>query len=197
MLESQAVASFIKAFALIFAIMDPFGSLPVFLVVTRNLNPVNRIKAANKALIVATAVVLIFLFMGTQILELFDISVSDFKIAGGALLLVLGAQLVFDFGKKETPSKDFNVAATIIGVPLITGPGVITSIIVLAADPNTGMWVTLAAALTSLFVNWLILSNATRLLKVLGQNMIDISSKILGLLLIAVAVSFIRSGLGF
>jgi multiple antibiotic resistance protein len=191
------IASFIKAFALIFAIMDPFGSLPVFLIVTKNLDPENRIKAANKALIVATTVVLIFLFMGTQILELFNISVSDFKIAGGALLLVLGAQLVFDLGKKETPSKDFNVAATIIGVPLITGPGVITSIIVLAADPNTGMWITLAAALTSLFVNWLILSNATRLLKLLGQNIIDISSKILGLLLIAVAVSFIRSGLGF
>lgn len=194
MLETFAIAGFLKAFALIFAIMDPFGSLPIFLILTRKLSNENRIKAANKALVVATVVVLLFLFLGTQIMQLFAISVDDFKIAGGAVLLVLGVQLVFDLGKKETPSKDFNVAATMIGVPIITGPGVITSVIVLAADPSIGLFVTALAALASLFANWLILSNANKVLKFLGPSIIQIGSKILGLLLIAMAVGFIRSG---
>ncbi|MFH0972168.1 MAG: MarC family protein [Candidatus Micrarchaeota archaeon] len=195
MFESITIESFLRAFALIFAIMDPFGSLPVFLVITKKLNEANRMKAANQALIVATAVVLVFLFFGDNILELFNIRPSDFKIAGGAVLLILGAQLVFGYGKKEVREiKDYHVAATIIGVPLITGPGVITSLIVLTA--SEGVLVTLFAALAALSINWLILRNSNRLLKVVGMNAIEIASRVFGLLLIAVAVGFIRMGLG-
>ncbi len=194
MLESLPIEPFLRAFALIFAIMDPFGSLPVFLVVTKKFSKINRMKAANQALLVATSVVIIFILFGNYILGAFNITSANFKIAGGAVLLILGAQLVFGYGKKERPIADYHVAATIIGVPLITGPGVITSLIVLSYDPAIGFWVTLLAALTSLFVNWVILLNAGRLLKVLGPNVIEISSRVLGLLLIAVAVGFIRSG---
>ncbi|MFH1258109.1 MAG: MarC family protein [Candidatus Micrarchaeota archaeon] len=194
MLELFPLESFLKAFALIFAIMDPFGSLPVFLVVTKKFTEENRVKAANQALLAATAVVLVFLFFGNGILDLFRISYDDFRIAGGAVLLVLGAQLVFGYGRREQPGKDYHVAATIIGVPLITGPGVITSLIVLSA--SEGFLVTLCAALVSLFVNWVILLNSGKVFRLLGENVVNISSKVLGLLLIAVAVGFIRGGLG-
>ncbi|MEK6843356.1 MAG: MarC family protein [Candidatus Micrarchaeota archaeon] len=187
-----SLSSFISSFALLFAIMDPFASIPVFLSLTGKFSKENKMNAANQALIVATAVVAIFLFFGNTILQLFSISLSDFKIAGGGVLLILGAQLVFGWEKKEKPTKDYHVAATIIGVPLITGPGVITSVIVLTA--TEGLFVTMLAAAASLFANWIILRNSYRLLSFFGSNSIEILSKVMGLLLIVVAVGFIRAG---
>ncbi|MBI5224661.1 MarC family protein [Candidatus Micrarchaeota archaeon] len=188
-----SLSSFISSFALLFAIMDPFASIPVFLSLTGKFSAENKMKAANQALIVASVVVAIFLFFGSPILQLFGISLSDFKIAGGGVLLILGAQLVFGWEKKEKATKDYQVAATIIGVPLITGPGVITSVIVLTA--TEGLFVTFLAAAASLFANWVILRNSYRLLSFFGGNSIEILSKVMGLLLIAVAVGFIRAGL--
>ncbi|HLC48538.1 MAG TPA: MarC family protein, partial [Candidatus Norongarragalinales archaeon] len=126
MFQSFPVEPFLQAFVLLFAIMDPFASIPVFLSLTAKFKSEDRMRAANQALIVATGVVLLFLFFGNTILRYFGISIPDFKIAGGAVLLILGAQLVFGWEKKEKPSKNYHIAATIIGVPLITGPGVIT-----------------------------------------------------------------------
>ncbi|MEK6953741.1 MAG: MarC family protein [Candidatus Micrarchaeota archaeon] len=194
MFESFPVGPFLQAFVLLFAIMDPFASIPVFLSLTAKFKSGDRIKAANQALMVATGVVLLFLFFGNTILHFFGISLSDFKIAGGGVLLILGAQLVFGWEKKEKATKDYHVAATIIGVPLITGPGVITSVIVLAA--SDGILLTLVAAGAALFANWIILLNSQKLLKLFGQNIVEISSRVMGLLLIAVAVSFVRAGLG-
>ncbi|MFH1750874.1 MAG: MarC family protein [Candidatus Micrarchaeota archaeon] len=188
------MAGFVKSFALLFAIMDPFASIPVFLTLTKKLSSVDRMRAANQALYVATLVILIFLFFGTSILGLFGIRLSDFMIGGGAVLLVLGSQLVFGQEKREKATKDYHVAATIIGVPLITGPGVITTTIVLAA--SEGIFVTFLAAAASLFLNWVLLLNSGRLLKLVGSNSVEISSRVMGLLLIAVAVSYIRTGLG-
>lgn len=188
------LASFLKAFTLIFAIMDPFASIPVFMTLTKKFKSEDKVRAANQALMVAAAVIVVFLFFGTNILQLFGITLRDFKIAGGAVLGILGIQIVLGLGTEEKKTKDYHVAATIIGVPLITGPGVITSTIVLSA--SEGWLITLIAAAAALFLNWLMLRYSGKLHGLIGENFIEIFSKIMGLLLIAVAVGFIRSGLG-
>lgn len=192
---SASLPAFISSFLLLFAIMDPFASLPVFIALTKKFRQEQKSKAADQALIVASITVLVFLLFGTLILDFFSITIANFKIAGGLVLLIMGIQLVLSLGKEsERKPKDFHVAATIIGVPLITGPGVITTTIVLVA--SNGILITLLAALASLFVNWLILKQSERLYKFLGDNVVEILSKIMGLLLMAVAVGFIRDGLG-
>ncbi|VVB71412.1 MarC family integral membrane protein [uncultured archaeon] len=185
---------FLETFIQFFVIMDPFVSIPAFLSVTKKFTNLDKIAAANKAIIVAAIPILLFAFAGTFIFGWFGITISDFKIAGGIILVLLGIELVLnlDFGDKD--SKDPSASAIIIGVPLITGPGVITITILSVA--SYGILVTLFAGFLSLFLTYVLLRQAAWLQNTLGKDTLDILSRVMGLLLTAVAISFITSGIG-
>ncbi len=190
-----SIPAFLKAFTLFFAIMNPFETLPVFIALTEKLKKREKELAANQALIVAGSVVLVFIIFGKAVLGYFGISLGDFQIAGGIVLLVMGLQIVLGIGANKGNIRDYHVAATIIGVPLITGPGTITTTIVLVA--SEGVIVTFLGALASLLANWFILRESVNIYKYLGANTLAILSRVMALLLMAVAVSFIRAGFNF
>jgi len=182
---------FFKATVLLFAIMDPFASIPVFLAVTQKMKESEKTSSANYAAMVAGVLILVFLFFGKDLLNGMRITLEDFKIAGGIILLIMGAQILFGTRPKRK-AESYHAAAVIIGTPLITGPGVITTTIILTQE--VGVMITLAAAMLSLFLTWLMLRFSGRIQKFLGNQFVLIFSKVMGMLLMAVGISFIRGG---
>ena len=190
----QFIVNVSAAFSGLFVIMDPFVSIPVLLGISKGQPESVMKKSADQATIVAGALVLIFIFFGMAILESLEIDIDSFRIAGGIILMLLGLELVLGFSwSKEEENKDVHAAAILIGTPLITGPGVITTAIVYTR--NYGFVVTLVATILAILITWIILRQAYRINKILGPQVISVISKIMGMLLVAMAIEFIISGL--
>jgi multiple antibiotic resistance protein len=141
---------------------------------------------------VAAVLLLIFLLGGLSLLNILGVSFNGFKIAGGILLLIMGITSVLgiEFARKKDNIKS---AAILIGTPLLSGPGALTTIIILSKD--YGYIIPGVAALLVLIVSFFILQFSDKVAKFMGTEMIEIFSKILGLLLAALAVDFIHAGI--
>jgi len=190
------LASILISFTTIFIIMDPFASLPSFMALTQGYKDSELSKTANKAVLIAGILAIIFVFSGTTILNILSITLSDFRIAGGIVLALLGLENVLGFSFSNhlhKKSESLDSAAVLIATPLLTGPGLITSLIVLTQE--YGIYLVLISLLTALFISWLILRNAVFAKKLLGDKIILIFSKIMGLLLIAMGIAYIKAGL--
>ncbi|MBI5225777.1 MarC family protein [Candidatus Micrarchaeota archaeon] len=184
---------FIYAFVTLFVILDPFASIPAFLTLTRKLSDEDRRAVAHKAVLLAGILAFVFLFSGQTILNMLGVSLSSFKIAGGIVLGLMGLETILGFEINGNKEKDNDSIAVLIATPLLTGPGVITTSILLGHQ--VGLMVTAAAAFLALALAFIILHFAPRLHKVLGEKTINVFSKIMGLMLLALAVEFIRTGM--
>ena len=185
----------LKAFITLFVIMEPFGSVPIFIAMTSKMSLKQKVKNVNNALIVAAALLFLFLLFGVQVFNFFRISISSFEIAGGIVLLLIGIIYVLGLKiktEKERIGKD-SVAAIPIGTPLLTGPGVITSTVILV--DSYGMLITAIAAAITLALSWLVLRYSGFIYRMLGEHGSQILSRIMGLILAAIAVEFIRIGI--
>jgi multiple antibiotic resistance protein len=181
----------VYAVALLFFIFDPFASLPIFISMTKNMDDQEKERSANNAILVSAALFIIFTLLGTAILDLFGISLDAFRIAGGLVLILMAIEIVF--GLSLTRQGESNVAWVIIATPILSGPGVISTAILLTA--SVGSFTTIVAGVISLAVTWGLLRNSIFIVRKVGSNTIEIFSKIIGLLLAALAVEFILQGL--
>ncbi|MBI2558254.1 MarC family protein [Candidatus Woesearchaeota archaeon] len=182
----------IEAFIALFVIMDPIGSLPIFIGLTKGM-PLKEVKnSVDKSVFVAAVLLFAFLFLGQQIFDFFGINLDSFQIAGGIVLLILGIFYIFGYMYKisELHGKDLSVP---VGTPLLTGPGVITTTVILVKE--NGTLVTVIAAFLTLLVTWLILINAFKIYKVLGDHWTNVISRVMGIILAAIAVEFITKGI--
>ncbi|MBC8495755.1 MarC family protein [archaeon] len=178
---------------MILVIMDPFAGVPVFFSLTKEFSIKKMRLSANRAIKVASILILLFILFGNQILNLFSISFGSFKIAGGIILLIIGLSYVLDF-KIRRQYKHYDQDITVpMATPLIAGAGVFTSVIILVS--LYGYWVTLIAAALNLILFWLLMRYSNHLHKVLGHQGAEILSRIMGLILAALAVEFIISGI--
>lgn len=184
----------LRAFLSLFIIMDAFGVLPVFISITKNYPLQYKKKCANQAIYVAGIVLLVFLFFGLTILDFFGINFSSFKVAGGIILLILGIKIVLGLNFREEAASKYQLAVVPLATPLITGPGVITTVIILAG--TYGYYVTLLVSLLNLLLAWIVIHNSEFFFKILGKQGSDVLSRIMGLLLTALGVQFIRVGFG-
>lgn len=183
------LGEFAKAFATIFVIMDPFASIPIFLKVARE----REVRGATQAVLIAAIVLFAFLFFGHALLKALHITLSSFKVAGGLILGILGVELVLGMEVAEKEIERGHPALTLIGTPMLTGPGVITMTMVLVEE--SGAFVTACAAIGSLALSWLLLAISGFLSRVMGKNAIEITSRVIGLLVTATAVEMVVSGL--
>lgn len=175
----------------LFFILDPFASLPVFISVTKNLDQ-KEIKAyANKAVLVAAILLFVFVFVGSDLMGIFGVTMDSFRVAGGAVLFMMSIELIF--GLKLAKMDDEKGAAwVIIATPILTGPGVITTAVLFSAQ--YGAAIVLIAGVIALLLTWIILRSATVIMKFVGEQVIGILSKIIGLLIAAMAVEYIFGG---
>jgi multiple antibiotic resistance protein len=184
------LSALIYATTLLFFIFDPFASLPVFIALTKDYDGEGIVKCANKAVLVAAILFLIFVLVGNQLLIVFSVTTSGFKVAGGLVLLLMSMEIIF--GLNLVRSSDQNVAWVIVATPILTGPGVITTAIILAGQYE--WWLVLGAGSVSLLVTWLLLRNAKYVVKYVGTQVIDVFSKVVGLLIAAMAIEYIFTG---
>lgn len=188
----MAFDQFFRVFLAIFVVMDAFGNLPVFLHFMKRYSAKTRIHCAKETVIIAGAVLFVFLFFGLSILKYFNIDVSSFKIAGGIVLLILGLKFVLGLRLLESNAKDYEAAVVPIATPVITGPGVITTVILMTGE--YGIALTAIASVINLFITYMILRNSNLLLRIIGRQGADVVSRIMGLILAAIAVTFIKQG---
>lgn len=186
------ISDFMKAFFAIFVAMDAFGNLPILFTLTRKLSDKARNRNVNSAVCIAAILLFLFLFFGTKILGFFGISLESFKVAGGIVLLILGLKIVLGLRLRESGAKKYGVAAVPLATPLITGPAVITVIILLVNQ--FGYLLTLIASILNLVITWIILRQTKILFRVFGRQGSDVIATIMGLILTALAIEFIKQG---
>ena len=144
----------IQAFVTLFIIMDPVASVPMFLSLSKGL-PLKEIKKnVNDSVFVAAIILFVFLFFGIAIFTFFGVNLDSFQIAGGIILLIIGIFYVFGIALKFSKAQSVNLSVP-IGTPLLTGPGVITTTIILVKQYGTST--TLVAAVLTLAVTWIVL----------------------------------------
>jgi multiple antibiotic resistance protein len=175
---------------LLFFIFDPFASLPVFICMTKDQSDQEKMHSANNAVIVSAILFVIFALVGTLLLDLFGVTVDGFRIAGGIVLLLMAVEIIFGLSFTKAGEKD--VAWVIIATPILTGPGVITTAILLVSKYD--VITVLLAGMFALMVTWLLLHNSVYIVRKIGNNAIEVFSRIIGLLLAAVAVEYIMTG---
>lgn len=180
----------IYATTLLFFIFDPFATVPMFITLTRDQSEKEQMASANKAVLVAGLLFVIFALIGSELLALFSITVDAFRIAGGIVLLLMAMEIVFSL--QLTKKEETSVAWVIIATPLLSGPGVITTAILLVH--LYGHFTVLIAGVISLALTWGIMRNSVLISQKVGNNAIGVFSKIIGMLLAAIAVEFIMRG---
>ena len=180
----------VYAAILLFFIFDPLASLPIFLTLTRRANEKERVHSANMAVLVAIILFFIFVIIGKQLLDMFGVSIPGFQVAGGLVLLLMALEIIF--GLEITTRGDQNVAWVIIATPVLSGPGVITTSILLVNE--YGHLTTIIAGLIALLITWIFFRNAAVILKFLGNTTVDIFGRIIGLLIAALGIEFIMDG---
>lgn len=188
----EFLEKFLKAFIPLFVAIDPIGLAAIFLAMGAGVPPERRKKIANQAAWTGGLVALLFLFLGQTIFAALGITVSDFQIAGGLILFILAARDLIHSAAEE-PAKladDFGVVP--LGMPLIAGPASITTLILLA--PIVGWLVTLIALVANLILVVLAFAYSDVIGRRIGATGMRAISKIISLLLAAIAVNMIRHG---
>lgn len=184
--------TFLLAFIPIFVAMDALGILPLFMGFTEHLKNRDKHKIITQSIITAFLVGVIFLFLGKWIFRILGVMVADFKIAGGLVLLVISLRDILTYEKGHKLSTE-TMGAVPIGTPLITGPAVLTTIIILL--DSYGPFYTVVSFVINLVIVWITFLYADVISKFLGKAGSKAFSKIASLLLAAIAVMMIRKGL--
>ena len=188
--------SFASALVLLLLVLDPFGSLPIFISVLKGVAPERRTRVALRETLIAFAVLLAFMLAGQGFLNLMRLSERSLEVAGGVILLIIAIRMIFS-GGAEVYASDSQREPLIfpLAVPLLAGPSAMATVLLLASRQPERMlhWVgalTLAMALSG---SVLLLSDRIR--RWLGSSMVSAIEKLMGLVLTAIAVEMVLAGL--
>ncbi len=184
--------AFVLTFVPLFIAIDTLGNLPFVISLSEGMTRHEQRKMIHVAVITAAIVGLIFLFFGQFILNVLDIKVGSFAIAGGLILLVLSIKYMTT-GQAVDLIKEEMVAVVPIGTPLTVGPATITTLLLLASQFK--LYMVLVAFVLNLLVVWVVFMLSHRIVGFLGQGGLKAISKVFSLLLAAIAVSMIIRGL--
>jgi multiple antibiotic resistance protein len=193
-----------RALLTLIVVIDPAGLVPVFVSLAGGRPSSVQASIARRAVLIAAAVLLTFAIVGGPVLAYLGISVFALRIAGGILLFRIAVDMVFAQFRRETPEEEAearakdDISVFPLAIPLITGPGALASVLILGTeahgDPQLFALV-LAAAGVVLLVAYLFLRASTRLARLLGQTGINVVTRVLGLILAALAVQYVGDGL--
>ena len=202
--SSNVVRFSLLALSSVFFLVDPFAALPTFLAVTAGQDATKRQKTARKASLTALVVLTAFAVAGQYIFRMFGITLPAFEIAGGVILLLIGLDMLeakrspTQESPTETEAASSKDDAGIVpmGIPMLAGPGAITSVMVLVGQVQARwqMVAILASIAVTAMICWGVLHSAARVAKALGDTGIRILVRIMGLLLVALAIQYFVNG---
>lgn len=200
----------LTTFAAIFAIVNPLGATTFFVVLARDYPPDLKRRVIEKAVLSATIVLILFAFAGTYIFALFGTTLPAFEIAGGILLFRIALTMMqgerprtqLTAQDREEALQREMVGVVPLGIPMFAGPGAITTVMVFMAGTSTPQGIDvmqiaiiLACVLVTMIAGWIMLANADRIFKRIGRMGVYAFSRIMGIVIAAVAVQFVLNGI--
>ena len=195
-------AFFITAFTTLFVVIDPFGTAPIFVALTQDMEARTRRRIALRTCAVASGILIAFAAFGEAVLGFVGISMEAFKVAGGALLFLTALDMLFERRTKRREDRaeveerpDPSVFP--LAIPLVAGPGSIATIILLAGE-HPGIQGIATASAVMLAVMAVVLTfflSAGLIARILGKTGLNVLTRLLGMLLAALSVQFILDGL--
>jgi multiple antibiotic resistance protein len=183
-----------KAVIVLFIVVDPFGSMPIFMSLTEKMTGNQKRKVFNTAILVGFILLLVFAVTGQEIFKIFGISIYSFEIAGGVLLLIMSIRILVSGGLRENVDSPESLGAVPIAIPLLVGPGAITTTIF-----NLQMYdiaVAVLSVLIVLLLTWVVLRFMDNLYCFLGKTGALVIARVMALLIAAIAIQYILEGLG-
>ncbi len=200
---TETLAFGLLAFTSLFTLINPLGTMPVFMAMTSELTVEERNRTARKASVVAFFTIIAFALTGQLLFNFFGISVNSFRVVGGVIFFIMGMDMLqarlsqVKIRDNEVKSYVSDISITPLAIPMICGPGAITSVIVLMEDANTLLkkLVLFISVFLIILLTWVILYSSSRLIKLLGQTGINVMMRIMGLIVMVIAVEFFFSGL--
>lgn len=191
----ELLRPYILSFIPLFVAVDAIGNIPIFLSLIEGSSKTQKHKVIFDAVCTALAVAVVFMFVGTWVFSLLGITIPDFQIAGGALLFVIAVRLLLPGAQKSalTSSHDKDMGVFPLGTPLITGPAVLATTLMMMN--SFGVIPTLVSLVLNMFFVWITLVKTDTIMRVIGPSGIRAFSKIMYILLAAIAVMMIRHGI--
>ncbi len=196
--------SAILIFTSFFTLINPLGTMPIFMSMTSSLNDKRREQTAKKASLVAFFTIVAFAFSGQILFKFFGISVNSFRIVGGVIFFAMGwdmlqarlGKIKFDSEKKIDAYVE-DISITPLAIPMISGPGAITNSIILmeAADTIVKKIILVLVIALVLFITYLILIGSSKITEKLGETGNKVMMRLMGLIVMVIAVEFFFSGL--
>ena len=193
----------LTAFTTFLVVVDPFGVLPIFISLTKGRPDIERAAIVNRAVLIGFGISLFFLIAGNSALSYLGITVHAFSISGGILLFLTAMPMLFGQraalqSHEDGESGPDDIAIFPLAIPLLAGPGTITSILLLTAQARGSVTklttVAVALALVFLLTHVVLRMTSERLVRRLGAGGIHVVTRVLGILLAALAVQFVLNG---
>ena len=184
---------FFEAFVLLFAVVDAVGTVPIFIGLTDGY-PGDRKRIVRQAVAISTAILITFVLFGWLIFDAFGITLDDFRVGGGVILFIVAVDHLRGEGDRSRGLEPSDVATFPLATPLLAGPGAISTVIIISSSPYSPFLALLVVACNAL-LTYFILSGSEWVRRAMGKNGTIALSRITALLIAALAVSFIATGL--
>lgn len=184
-----------------FAIMNPISNMPIFLTLTDGADKETKQRINLKAVIVAFIIVTTFVLLGNYIFELFGITIPAFKITGGILIFFVGFEMLqskkSNIKRLKTVNYDENIAISPLAIPILAGPGTIVTATNFVANTSSYMSIAVIIVVFALMclLNYIAFSLSDVIAKKIGDNVISVIGKLMGLIIAIIGTSMIISGL--
>jgi multiple antibiotic resistance protein len=192
---------FVPVFIFFFAVIDPIGTVPVFIAVTRNEDEQSKRRIAIKAGLISAAILTFFLIAGELILDAMDIPLSAFQIAGGIVLFLFALTMIFGDSKPEEEvgmvNQGSELAVFPLSVPSIASPGAMLAAVMLTENARYSIMEqgqTMLAMYAVLLIALVLMLLATRIYRIIGDSGASIISRVMGLILASVATASALDG---
>ncbi|MEE9361680.1 MAG: MarC family protein [Cellulophaga sp.] len=200
---NEVLAFGLLSFTSFFTLINPLGTMPIFMTMTADLDGKQRTKIARKASIVSFITVVIFAFSGQLLFNFFGISVNSFRIVGGVIFFLMGLDMLQarlrTMKVKESEVRKYvnDISVTPLAIPMICGPGALTNAIVMMEDADSvdKKIMLVFAVLLVMLLTFLILFSSSKIIKILGETGNTVMMRLMGLIVMVIAVEFFFSGL--
>lgn len=192
MSAADVAFNIVKAVIVLFIVVDPFGNIPIFMGLTERITDAQKRKVFNTACLVGFVLLLVFAFTGQQIFNIFGVSIYSFEIAGGVLLLIIAIRILISGSVHESGESPESIGAVPIAIPLLVGPGAITTTILNLQEYD--VYVTVLSVLIVMLLTWIILRWINGIYKFLGKTGSIVIARVMSLLIAAIAVQYILVG---
>lgn len=192
-ISSRFFEDLIRSTIALFVVIDPIGSVPLFIIITQKMEIAERASVTKTAIITAAGLLFVFAAAGTQILSIFGITISSFMVAGGVLLFIVAIELLthgeWRFGGAGAQGESGVVP---LAFPLLAGPGAITAVII--SFQTAGLVVAAISIVLVIGVTYVVLRYVDKIYKVLGKRGSIIVTRVFAVLIAAIAIQFIVDG---